>query len=390
MKTIPFNHPWHAPQELDYVTQAIANTDTASGFTAKCTEWLLEKTKAKAIYLTHSCTAALEMAAILADIRPGDEVIMPSFTFPSTANAFVLRGGVPVFVDIRRDTLNIDERLIEAAITARTKAIVPMHYAGVACNMEAIMNIANRHGLLVIEDAAQGIGASYDGKPLGTLGHMGAYSFHKTKNVQCTTGGALIINNQDFLPRAEIIAEKGTNTRAFLRRETRNYSWHDLGSAYLMSELHAAVLFSQLEKIDYIQKKRQQLWSDYLDRLAPLEKSGLRLSRLEQYPHNAHSFYIMLTSPEQRCAVQNRMLQKGISLSTHYEPLHESVAGKKWGRSSGPLANTTATAQRLLRLPLYPSLTSQDVATICRHLADVLSEHSEEDAIPAAVAANWH
>lgn len=387
MTAIPFNLPWQAPQELGYVTQALKNACISSEFTTRCTDWLLKETNAKAVYLTHSCTAALEMAAILADIRPGDEVIMPSFTFPSTANAFVLRGGVPVFVDIRQDTLNIDERLIEEAITEKTKAIIAMHYAGVACNMKKIMEIANHHNLLVIEDAAQAIFSNYNQKPLGSLGHMGTYSFHKTKNIQCSAGGALLINQEKFVERAELISEKGTNNKAFLRRESKNYSWHDLGSAYLMSELHAAILFSQLEEANFIQKKRHELWSRYYSNLAPLEGTGgLQLSHLTHHSHNAHAFYVLLANHEERRIIQSQMMQRGISLSTHYEPLHESIAGKKWGKSSGSLSITTQISQRILRLPLYPSLTTKNINTICKHFAEVLYEHGNQILAPVTAS----
>jgi dTDP-4-amino-4,6-dideoxygalactose transaminase len=355
-KEIPFNQVWHAPKELAYLTQAITNIDGPPVFSTRCIEWLTAHTGSKAVHLTHSCTAALEMAAILANIQPGDEVIMPSFTFPSTANAFVLRGGIPVFVDIRADTLNIDETLIEAAITAKTKAIVPVHYAGVACEMDSIMAIAAKHKLLVIEDAAQSIGASYKGKPLGSIGHMGTYSFHKTKNIQCMAGGALLINREGFSARAEIIAEKGTNVRAFQRGETSHYSWRDIGSSFLMSEIHAAILLSQLEEFEMVKERRLEIWREYYQALKSCEDEGLiQLPRTNNHQHNAHTFQIIFPSQEQRNITQQALKKKGVHANTHYEPLHLSPTGRRLSKSA-KLPVSDHIPARLLRLPLWLNL----------------------------------
>jgi dTDP-4-amino-4,6-dideoxygalactose transaminase len=305
--------------------------------------------------LTHSCTAALDMAAMLADIQPGDEVIMPSYTFVSTANAFVLRGGIPVFVDIRPDTLNIDETLIEAAITPRTKAIVPVHYAGVACEMDGIMDIAQRHKLLVIEDAAQAVMSTYKGKPLGAIGHFGAYSFHETKNIISGEGGALLVNDGRFAERAEIIREKGTNRSQFFRGQIDKYTWVDIGSSYLPGEVIAAFLWAQMEEAQSITQKRLDLWHRYHESLAPLEAAGkLRRPIIpEGCQHNAHMYYILLESLKKRTEVIALLKQQGVNAVFHYVPLHSSPAGKKYGRTSGELPHTGNLSDRLLRLPLW-------------------------------------
>ena len=357
MNNIPFNKPYMTGRELWYIAQAHTNGHLAGDgmFTKKCHAWLEESTGTHKALLTHSCTASLDMAAMLADIQPGDEVIMPSYTFVSTANAFVLRGGIPVFVDIRPDTLNIDETLIEAAITPRTKAIVPVHYAGVACEMDTIMSIAQRHKLLVIEDAAQAVMSAYHGKPLGTIGHLGAYSFHETKNIISGEGGALLVNDGRFAERAEIIREKGTNRSQFFRGQIDKYTWVDIGSSYLPGEVIAAFLWAQMEEAQSITQKRLDIWHQYHEALAPLEEAGkLRRPIIpEGCQHNAHMYYILLESLEKRTEVISKLKEQGVNAVFHYVPLHNSPAGKKYGRTSGELRHTHNLADRLLRLPLW-------------------------------------
>eukprot|EP01032_Pedospumella_encystans_P025959 gene25960-29324_t len=305
--------------------------------------------------LTHSCTAALEMSALLAEVGPGDEVIMPSYTFVTTANAFVLRGAVPVFVDIRPDTLNIDETKIEAAITARTKVILPVHYAGVACEMDTIMDIARRHNLIVVEDAAQGILSTYKGRPLGSIGHMGTYSFHETKNIIAGEGGALLVNDPALAERAEIIREKGTNRSQFFRGQVDKYTWVDVGSSYLPGEVIAAFLWAQMEEAESINGRRMDLWNRYHAALAPLEAAGqLRRPMIpEGCVHNAHMYYILLDSLAQRSAVIDAMKAQGVNPVFHYVPLHNAPAGLKFSRAHGVLQNTERLSECLLRLPLW-------------------------------------
>jgi dTDP-4-amino-4,6-dideoxygalactose transaminase len=357
---IPFNKPYMIGKELEYIAKAHAKGHLAGDgvFTKQCHAWLEEKTGCKKALLTHSCTAALEMAAILADIQPGDEIIMPSYTFVSTANAFVLRGGVPVFVDIRTDTLNIDEALIEAAITRRTKAIVPVHYAGVACEMDVIMDIAQRHNLLVIEDAAQGIMSTYKGRQLGSIGDMGAYSFHETKNIISGEGGALLINNEKFTERAEIIREKGTNRSQYFRGQIDKYTWVDVGSSYLPGEVIAAFLWAQMEEAQNITHMRLDIWKKYHDALTPMEKLGkLCLPTIpEDCKHNAHMYYVLLESLEKRTEVIVNLKQRGVNSVFHYVPLHNSPAGIKYSRVFGEMQHTINLADRLLRLPLWIGL----------------------------------
>jgi dTDP-4-amino-4,6-dideoxygalactose transaminase len=354
---VPFNKPFMTGKELGYIAEAHANGHLAGdgAFTKKCHAWLEARTGALKALLTHSCTAALEMAAILADIQPGDEVIMPSYTFVSTANAFVLRGGVPVFVDIRPDTLNIDETRIEAAITPRTKAIVPVHYAGVACEMDTIMNIAERHNLLVIEDAAQGIMSNYKGRPLGSIGHLAAYSFHETKNIISGEGGALLINDRRFLERAEIIREKGTNRSQFFRGQVDKYTWVDIGSSYLPGEVIAAFLWAQMEEADAITSRRLAIWSSYHAALTPLATAKkLRCPAVpNECTQNGHMYYIVLSSLDVRSRVIAQLKTIGINTVFHYVPLHDSPYGKNHGRAHGELAVTKQISERLLRLPLW-------------------------------------
>jgi dTDP-4-amino-4,6-dideoxygalactose transaminase len=357
---IPFNKPYLTGKELHYIAEAYSRGQLAGDgyFTMRCNAWLEEKTGCHKALLTHSCTAALEMAAILADIQPGDEVIMPSYTFVSTANAFVLRGGVPVFVDIREDTLNIDERLIETAITRSTKAIVPVHYAGVACEMDSIMTIARNHNLLVIEDAAQGVMATYKGRSLGSIGDLGCYSFHETKNITSGEGGALLINNPVFADRAEIIREKGTNRNQFFRGQVDKYTWVDIGSSYLPGELIAAFLWAQMEEAESITAKRLEIWDHYHQAFEALEASG-RLRRPvvpNNYGHNAHMYYILLRSLGDRTAFISSMKENGVNCVFHYSPLHSSSFYSAPGPTRNNLTVTSKFSEKLVRLPLFIGL----------------------------------
>lgn len=372
---IPFNKPYITGKELTYISEAhVLNKLAGDGsFTKRCNQWIENSTGCKKALLTHSCTAALEIAAILADIRPGDEVIMPSYTFVSTANAFVLRGGVPVFVDIRRDTLNIDESLIEAAITSRTKAIVPVHYAGVACEMDTIMEIARRHKLLVIEDAAQGVMASYKGRALGSIGDLGCFSFHETKNIISGEGGALLINNPAFVERAEMIREKGTNRSKFFRGQVDKYSWVDVGSSYLPGEIIAAFLWAQMEKATWITQKRMELWNTYHEGFLDLEKSGnvRRPTITEHCSHNAHMYYLLLHDVDSRTAFIKAMDEAGMNCVFHYVPLHSSKMAVDVARSQGELPNTVELSDCLVRLPLWVGLDEEIdsmVSTICNYI----------------------
>lgn len=372
---IPFNKPYMTGRELRYIEEAHSNGVLAGDgpFTKRCHQWLQDTTGSPKALLTHSCTAALEMAAMLAGIEPGDEVIMPSYTFVSTANAFVLRGGVPVFVDIRPDTLNIDEARIEAAITSRTKAIVPVHYAGVGCEMDSIMDIALRHNLLVIEDAAQGIMSSYKGRALGSIGHMAALSFHETKNIISGEGGALLVNDGRFAERAEIIREKGTNRSQFFRGQIDKYTWVDIGSSYLPSEIIAAFLWGQMEETQKITQSRLAIWQKYHDSLASLESAGT-LRRPVIPPdctHNAHMYYILVKSLKQRTELIENLSKEGINAVFHYVPLHSSPAGKKYGRVEGKMTNTDSLSDNLLRLPLWIAMTAAQQTKIVDLLKSV-------------------
>lgn len=366
--TIPFNKPYMTGKELWYIAQA-HNQGWLAGdgsFTKKCSEWLATYTSTRKSLLTHSCTAALEMAAMLADIQPGDEVIMPSYTFVSTANAFVLRGAVPVFVDIRSDTLNIDENLIESAVTEKTKAIVPVHYAGVACEMDKILDIAKRHNLLVIEDAAQGLMARYKGIPLGAIGDLGTYSFHETKNVISGEGGALILNRQDLIERAEVIREKGTNRSQFFRGQIDKYTWVDVGSSYLPSEVISAFLWAQLQEAQEITNIRLSIWSAYHALLEPLEKQGLLRRPIipSHCSHNAHMYYVLLPDLATRSRVITKLKECGVNAVFHYVPLHSSPAGARLGRAASSMDNTNELSDRLLRLPLWVGVDVNRVASV--------------------------
>ncbi|RDK83994.1 UNVERIFIED_ORG: dTDP-4-amino-4,6-dideoxygalactose transaminase [Idiomarina abyssalis] len=362
---IPFNKPPLTGNEIHYITQALqGNKISGDGpFGQQCQTWFEQNLPAKKTLLTPSCTAALELAAILTDIQPGDEVIMPSYTFVSTANAFVLRGAKIVFVDIRSDTMNIDETLIEPAITEKTKAIVPVHYAGVGCEMDVIMDIADRHNLFVVEDAAQGMMSSYKGKSLGTIGHLGAFSFHETKNYTSGgEGGLLIVNDDTFKQRAEIIREKGTNRSQFFRGMVDKYQWVDVGSSYLPSELQAAYLWAQLKSAEKINETRLTAWEKYLFDLSDLEASGLiELPTLsEGCKHNAHMFYLKVANLEERSELIEFLKERNIMAAFHYVPLHTAVAGERFGRLHGDDKYTTAESERLVRLPLWYGITELD------------------------------
>ena len=362
---IPFNKPPYIGKESEYVLDAV-NKGHISGdgeYTKKCAKKLEELSRTKRALLTTSCTHATEMAALLSDIKPGDEVIMPSYTFVSTADAFVLRGATPVFVDIRPDTMNIDETLIEDAITSKTKAIVPVHYAGVGCEMDTIMDIARRHNLTVIEDAAQAIASTYKGKALGTFGDFGCYSFHETKNISMGEGGALLLQNEDMIEPAEIIREKGTNRAKFFRGQIDKYTWVNYGSSYLPSDMNAAYLWAQLENIDIIQKKRISVWNRYKEGLSELEeKEYIEFGVIpDECTNNAHMFYIKVCDLETRTELIKYLKENGIMAVFHYVPLHSAPAGRKFGRFNGEDRYTTKESERLIRLPLFYSITDEEV-----------------------------
>lgn len=374
---IPFNKPFIVGKELYYIAQAVLEGHIAGdgSFTRKCHALLEKKFNASKVLLTHSCTAALEIAALLCDIQPGDEVILPSFTFVSTANAFCLRGAKPVFVDIRRDTLNINEDLIEQSITERTKVIVPVHYAGVGCEMDRIMDIAQRHNLFVVEDAAQGVSSQYNGKYLGTIGDLGTYSFHETKNFISGEGGALVINNERFIERAEIIREKGTNRSKFFRGEVDKYTWVDLGSSFLPSEIVAAFLYAQLEHMEAINRKRQEIFTYYQQALQPLANQGIL-----QLPHipstcncNNHLFYLILPNEQTRNELMAYLKAEKIHAVFHYLPLHLSSTGRLLSEKNAQLPITEYISACLLRLPFYYGLARQDQKKIIEKIKNFLT-----------------
>lgn len=363
---IPFNKPFIAGKELYNIAQAVMVESHLSGdgpFTKRCQKWMEERLGCARALLTHSCTGALEMAAILCDVKPGDEVIMPSFTFVSTANSFVLRSGVPVFVDIKPGTLNIDEQLIESAITPKTKVIVPVHYAGMGCAMDEIMDIARRHALLVVEDAAQALLSNYKNRFLGTIGHLGCISFHETKNIISGEGGALLINDESFIERAEIVWEKGTNRKQFFRGEVDKYTWADIGSSFLPSELVGAFLYAQLEHAERIIAARRRTFNQYYQMLRPLEeREVIRLPYVEnECSCNGHLFYIITGSLEERAELMRYLAENNIWAVFHYVPLHSSPAGMNYGRVSGSMRITDDLSNRLLRLPVYYEMTEEDV-----------------------------
>lgn len=367
---IKFNVPPHVDKAMEYIQECVRNQKICGdgNYTKKCNEWIEKRTGTAKCLLTTSCTHATELAALLlSDLKPGDEVIMPSFTFVSTADAFVLRGAVPVFVDIRPDTMNIDEKLIEAAVTKRTKAIVPVHYAGVACEMDTIMEIADKYHLAVIEDAAQGIMASYKGQALGTIGNFGCFSFHETKNYSMGEGGALLIRDQKDVEEAEIIREKGTNRSKYYRGQIDKYTWMNYGSSYLPSDMNAAYLYAQLEIADDINEARLALWNRYYENLEPLAGAGkVELPVVpEGCVHNAHMFYLKAADLDERTALIAYLKEKGIMSVFHYIPLHTAPAGKRFGRFHGTDRYTTKESERLARLPMYYGLSGDEVDYIC-------------------------
>jgi dTDP-4-amino-4,6-dideoxygalactose transaminase len=366
MDRIPFNKPYMTGKELWYISEAHHAGQLAGdgSFTKKSHLWLEAKTGSLKALLTPSCTASLEMAAILADLEPGDEVIMPSYTFVSTANAFVLRGAIPVFIDIRSDTLNLDETLVESAITARTRAIVPVHYAGVGCEMDTLQEIAKKHQLLLIEDAAQGVMSSYKGKALGSIGDLGCFSFHETKNVISGEGGALLINIPKFAQRAEIIREKGTNRSQFFRGEVDKYTWIDRGSSYLPGEIIAAFLYAQLEEAERITASRMRIWQEYHSLLEPLEKTAKLRRPIIPYhcQHNAHMYYILVENLSIRTELIRYLKDKGINTVFHYVPLHSSLAGIKYGRTHSDMNRTNLLSDCIIRLPIWVGFA--DVLTV--------------------------
>jgi len=357
LKKIPFNKPYLTENEFENIGKAHKQGQLAGdgAFTKLCHAWLEENTGCLKGLLTHSCTAALEMSAILIDISPGDEVIMPSYTFVSTANAFALRGAIPVFADIRQDTLNIDENLIESLITPRTKAIVPVHYAGVSCEMDKILEIAKKYGLFVIEDSAQGICSSFKGTALGKLGQIGCLSFHETKNIHSGEGGAILINDESLIERAEIIREKGTDRSRFFRGQVDKYTWIDLGSSYLPGELSAAFLAAQLEHAEEITQKRLDIWNKYHEIFQDLEKTEKVRRPIipEECEHNGHIYYLLLDKRYNRDSVLKKMNELGVNAVFHYQPLHCSPAGKKYGKHSSPLPVTYDISERIIRLPMW-------------------------------------
>ncbi len=375
---VPFNWPHMTGKELYYISQAHNNGKLAGDgpFTKKCHRWIEDKSGCERALLTHSCTAALEMTALLLDIKPGDEVIMPSYTFVSTANAFALRGATPVFVDIRPDTLNLDETLIEQALTPRTRAIVPVHYAGVSCEMDAILDLAKAYRIAVVEDAAQGLMACYKGKPLGSLGALGALSFHETKNLISGEGGALLVNDPALAERAEIIREKGTDRSRFFRGQVDKYTWQEVGSSFLPGELIAAFLWAQFEDADAITTNRLESWQRYHDKLAALEANGtLRRPAVPDHcAHNAHMYYVLLSEGVERDKVLGRLNQAGIDAVFHYVPLHSSPAGQRYGRISGTMAVTERQSRALVRLPLWYGLEE----TVQDRVVDVLHEFARQ------------
>jgi dTDP-4-amino-4,6-dideoxygalactose transaminase len=373
---IPFNWPYATGKELVYAAEAQRNHHLSGDgpFTKRCHQWIEAQTGCARALLTHSCTSALDLAALLLDIKSGDEIILPSYTFVSTANAFVLRGAVPVFVDIREDTLNLDERLIEAAITPRTRAIAPIHYAGVCCEMDTIVAIARRHDLRIVEDAAQAIMAGYKGRAPGAIGDLGTLSFHETKNVMSGEGGSLLVNDPGLVLRAEIIREKGTDRGRFFRGEVDKYTWQDVGSSFLPNEITAAFLWAQFEEAQRITAERLAIWQRYHEMLAPLESQGLLRRPIvpADCQHNGHMYYILVPSEAERRRVLEGLKQNGIGAVFHYVPLHSSPAGLRFGRAHGDLSLTTSLSQRLIRLPMWLGLSEVQQQRVCEVLTAIL------------------
>ena len=381
---ISFNRPPFVGKETEYIKEAVEKNGMICGdgpFTKKCSEWMKERFQTKNVLLTTSCTHALEMAAFLADIQPGDEVIMPSYTFVSTADAFVLRGATCVFVDIRPDTMNIDETKIEEAITEKTKAIVPVHYAGVSCAMDEIMAIAKKYNLKVVEDAAQGVNAFYKGKALGTIGDFGCYSFHETKNYSMGEGGAILFQDDRYLEPAEILREKGTNRSQYFRGQIDKYTWVGYGSSYLPSDMNAAYLWAQLEEADKINDKRLSIWNFYHEELKELEDKGvLERPYIPEYAtHNAHMYYIKVKDLRVRTKLLAYLKERGILSVFHYVPLHSATAGKKFGRFHGEDVYTTKESERLCRLPMYYSLSLEEAAEVVKALKEFPEYETIED-----------
>jgi dTDP-4-amino-4,6-dideoxygalactose transaminase len=378
---IPFNRPHAVGKELAYAAEALGSHHLSGDgpFTKRCHRWIEQRTGCARALLTHSCTSALDLAALLLDIQSGDEIIMPSYTFVSTANAFVLRGAVPVFVDIRRDTLNLDERLIEAAITPRTRAIAPMHYAGVSCEMDSIVAIARRYNLRVVEDAAQGVMASYKGRALGAIGDLGSFSFHETKNIMSGEGGSLLMRDDELVVRAEIIREKGTDRGRFFRGEVDKYTWQDIGSSFLPSEITAALLWAQFEEAERITAGRIANWQFYHEMLDPLEQQGLLRRPIvpADCQHNGHLYYILLPLGTDRQQVLDGLARSGIGAVFHYVPLHSSPAGMRFGRAHGDLSLTTSLSQRLIRLPMWFGLNQAQQRLVCDVLAGILRQQAK-------------
>lgn len=373
---IPFNRPYATGKELVYVAEAQRNHHLSGDgpFTKRCHQWIEAQTGSARALLTHSCTSALDLAALLLDIKSGDEIILPSYTFVSTANAFVLRGAVPVFVDIREDTLNLDERLIEAAITPRTRAIVPMHYAGVCCEMDSIVAIARRHDLRIVEDAAQAIMAGYKGRAPGAIGDLGTLSFHETKNIMSGEGGSLLVNDPGLVLRAEIIREKGTDRGRFFRGEVDKYTWQDVGSSFLPNEITTAFLWAQFEEAQRITAERLAIWQRYHEMLAPLDSRGLLRRPIvpADCQHNGHMYYILVESEAERRRVLEGLKENGIGAVFHYVPLHSSPAGLRFGRTHGDLSLTTSLSQRLIRLPMWLGLSEPQQQRVCEVLTAIL------------------
>ena len=385
---IPFNRPYVTGAEFEYMREAIENAHLAGNgaFSRRCREWLEEAIGSRRVLLTHSCTGALEMAVMLAELGPGDEVIMPSFTFVSTANAVVLRGATPVFVEIDPTTLGLAAHEVEAAVTERTAAVLPVHYAGVACDIEGIVRLAARYGITVIEDAAHGIGASVDGQALGGIGELGALSFHETKNVSCGEGGALLVNDERFVERAEIVHEKGTDRQRFFRGQVDRYSWVDLGSSYVLSDLAAAYLWAQLERIDQITALRMSIWHRYHEAFAELEADGLarRPGVPDGRSHNAHMYYVLVRDLATRTRMIDFLARRGVNAVFHFVPLHSSSAGRRYGRTNEELPVTTSVSERLLRLPLWAGMTDHEVDRV---IAGVREFFTFPDGVAPAAAA---
>ena len=376
MSRLPFNRPYTTGHELGYIQQAIdaGHLSGQGAFDRRCTQWLQQRTGCERAFLTSSCTAALEMSMLLLGIGPGDEVIMPSFTFVSTANAVALRGATPVFVDVREDTLNLDDSLVEASVTNRTRAIVPVHYAGVGCELDALEQLAASRGLAMVEDAAQGVMSSYRGRALGSVGALGCVSFHETKNVIAGEGGAVLVNDAELVERAEIVQEKGTDRSKFFRGEVDRYTWADLGSSFLSSEVNAAFLWAQLEHAESITARRLEIWDAYHEGFEALESRGrVRRPRIPAHcEHNAHIYYLLLRDLEDRNRFIARLAERGLQAVFHYVPLHSSPAGRRWGRADGPLPVTEAAGESLVRLPLWPGMTDDDVDRVRQEVVTAL------------------